>query len=59
MFEDGTAHETPIHNRSALAAGHVLQGPVIIEQFDTTIVVPPGWRVSTDAYANLMIEREG
>ena len=59
MFEDGIARETPIHDRAALAAGHELRGPVIIEQFDTTTIVPPGWRVSTDAYANLMIERGG
>ncbi|HIM47009.1 MAG TPA: hydantoinase/oxoprolinase family protein, partial [Alphaproteobacteria bacterium] len=58
IFEDGMAHETPIHDRSALSAGHALQGPAIVEQFDTTTVVPPGWRVSVDAYANLMIERE-
>ena len=55
IFEDSKVYETPIHDRSALSAGHMLQGPIIIEQFDTTTVVPPGWHVSIDAYANLVI----
>ncbi len=58
-FEDGRARETPIHDRSALSAGHSLNGPIIIEQFDTTTVVPPGWRMSVDEFANLVLESEG
>jgi N-methylhydantoinase A len=34
----------------------VLQGPVIIEQMDTTIVVDPGAVVTSDADGNLIIE---
>ena len=56
IFEDGKVYETPIHDRSALSDGHTLQGPIIVEQFDTTTVVPPDWHVSVDAYANLVIE---
>ena len=59
IFEDGRVRETPIYHRSSLGAGHILEGPVIIEQFDTTTVVPPGWRVCVDALANLLIERKG
>ena len=32
-------------------------GPLIVEEFDTTVVVPPGWRASLDALANIQLER--
>jgi N-methylhydantoinase A len=35
------AYETPFYNRADLPIGHLLQGPVIVTQADTTIVVPP------------------
>jgi N-methylhydantoinase A len=33
-----------------------LHGPAIIEQMDTTIVVEPGCRVTSDADGNLIVE---
>ena len=35
--------ETRIVARDALAAGDRLQGPAIVEQDDTTTLIPPGW----------------
>jgi N-methylhydantoinase A len=32
-------------------------GPVIVEEYDATTVVPPGWSVRRDAHDNLVIER--
>jgi N-methylhydantoinase A len=32
-------------------------GPLIIEEETTTIVVPPGWRARTDRFANVWLER--
>ena len=34
-----------------------IDGPLIIEEPDTTIVVPPGWSVSKDEHENLLLER--
>jgi N-methylhydantoinase A len=34
---------TPIYDRTLLSPGEILQGPVIIEQMDSTTVIPPGW----------------
>jgi N-methylhydantoinase A len=31
-------------------------GPFIIEEYDSTIVVPPGWRARLDAHGNVVIE---
>lgn len=32
------------HRRDALLAGAMLSGPVIVNQFDTTMLVPVGWQ---------------
>jgi len=31
-------------------------GPVIVEEFDTTVVVPPRWQASVDAYGNIVLQ---
>lgn len=33
-------------------------GPLIIEEPDTTVVVPPGWAVERDHFANVIMRRE-
>jgi N-methylhydantoinase A/oxoprolinase/acetone carboxylase beta subunit len=35
-------HETPFYDRERLLAGNVLRGPAIVEQLDSTTVIPPG-----------------
>jgi N-methylhydantoinase A/oxoprolinase/acetone carboxylase beta subunit len=35
-------HDTPFLERSALRSGNVIAGPAIVEQLDSTTVVPPG-----------------
>jgi N-methylhydantoinase A len=50
--------DTPIYQRDALSRIDRLLGPAIIEQMDTTTVVPPGWIVTIDAMANLLLTRE-
>jgi N-methylhydantoinase A len=53
VFLRGEWHEAQIYKRDALGAGDVLDGPAVIEQEDTTILVLPGWRGRTDALGNL------
>jgi N-methylhydantoinase A len=36
----------PIHRREALAAGSTLRGPLVVEEMDSTIVVPPEWELT-------------
>jgi N-methylhydantoinase A len=48
----------PIYDRGALGAGAVLSGPAVVEEFDSTTVVHPGYRLSVDRHGNLLIERE-
>ena len=38
----------PVFERRALVAGQSFNGPAIVEERETTIVIPPGWRASVD-----------
>jgi N-methylhydantoinase A len=35
-----------------------LKGPLIVEEFDTTVMVPPGWTVTLDSLANIILDLE-
>ena len=62
VFEvDGAAasFETPHYDRASLGAGSRVSGPAIIEQYDTTTVVPPKCEVTVDKYGNLVIDCRG
>jgi N-methylhydantoinase A len=48
--------ETAIIDRASLGAGDSLAGPVIITQFDSTTVVPPGATARVDEAGNLIME---
>ena len=43
--------QVPVYERSALGIGHALAGPAIIEERETTIVIPPGWSARVDRVA--------
>lgn len=49
--------ETGIYHRSDFVPGTRLNGPAVIEQMDTTIVIPPEWSVETDGFLNLKVTR--
>jgi N-methylhydantoinase A len=36
------ASDTPFYDRTRLLAGNVISGPAVIEQLDSTTVIPPG-----------------
>ncbi len=56
----GAAHgqvETPVLSRAALAAAGTRAGPLIVEEYDATCVVPPGWSARVDAAATIHLTR--
>ncbi len=53
----GTAVDTPLYLRSELPAGAELAGPAIVDQLDSTTVVPPGWRAEVDEWLNIRMHR--
>ncbi len=49
--------ECDIFRRENLSPGHVLNGPLIVEEYGSTVVVPKGWRVGADDHGNLLLEK--
>jgi N-methylhydantoinase A len=49
--------ETPLYERARLDIGATIEGPAIIEQFDATTIIPPGWSARVDGARNLVIEK--
>jgi len=47
-FERGGECEAQVHDRGRMPPGQRVAGPAIIESFDSTIVVPPGWVARND-----------
>lgn len=56
VWFDGKAFEAAIYQRERLTAGAVLHGPAVVEQFDSTTVIPPDMSGSVDAFMNILIE---
>ncbi len=48
--------ETPVLGRTDLATG-TQEGPMIVEEYDSTTAVPPRWRASLDPMKNIVLER--
>jgi N-methylhydantoinase A len=55
---DGGATEadTPFYDREGLRAGNVIVGPAVIEQLDSTTVVPPGMPARVGADGAIIID---
>ncbi len=49
--------DTPVYDRERLRPGAEVEGPAIIEEPDSTIVVPPPFRAAVDAYRSVVITR--
>jgi N-methylhydantoinase A len=56
--EAGGYADCPVYDRYTLGAGASFAGPAIVEEFDSTVVVHPGYRGRIDDAANLYIEKE-
>src|SRR3954451_12272078 len=54
--ESGSYVDTPIYLRSSLGTDTRLEGPAIIEQDDTTVLVPPGTSLEVDQHLNIVID---
>ena len=50
--------DTPVLSRRGLVGG-ARTGPLIVEEYDATCVVPPGWRAALDARGNIELTRDG
>jgi N-methylhydantoinase A len=51
----GEPTETPVYARARLGAGHRIDGPAVVEQYDSTVVIFPEQAAAVDSYGNLVI----
>jgi N-methylhydantoinase A len=47
----------PLYDRDGLRAGNEILGPAIIEQYDSTTVVNPGWSGQVDPWGTLVLSK--
>jgi N-methylhydantoinase A/oxoprolinase/acetone carboxylase beta subunit len=57
--EYGAFRPTPVYEAKLLKHGNIIDGQAIIEAEDTTIVLPPGTKLSVDQYHNFIMEKGG
>jgi len=55
---NGRDVDTPVYARKSLARGQAVDGPAIIEERETTIIILPGWRAKVDATGCIMATKE-
>ena len=57
IWYGGRRHTARLYERDQLLAGHTVIGPAVVEQFDTTTVVAPGFVAATDDHGVLSLTR--
>src|SRR5215468_9988975 len=58
IWLDGRPVEARVYERAALGRGDRVAGPAIVEQPDTTVLVPAGAAADVDRFGNLLIAME-
>jgi N-methylhydantoinase A len=56
-FDGARATMSALYERDKLDPGAMLAGPAIVEQFDATTVIPPGWHATVDGFRNLVLSK--
>src|SRR5690625_1054787 len=55
FFSRGTWEDGVILSRAAMAASEVIEGPAVLEDSTSTILVPRGWKAEKDKFDNLVM----
>ena len=58
VWFEGKGHTSMVFERTDLTAGAKFDGPAIVEQFDSTIVIPPNTTAEVDTYMNIIIREQ-
>lgn len=56
MLGETGAVDAEIHVRASIGPGATITGPAVIEQDDTTTLLPPGWTATADPDGSLIVE---
>ena len=57
-LDDRATQRIPTYRREALLADHVVPGPAVIDQFDSTVVIQAGQHARTDRYGTLVVTED-
>ncbi len=57
MFSNNAFHNTPIYQRAELAVEQVIQGPAIIIEPTSTIIIEPEWQAKVSLEQDLILTR--
>jgi len=59
LYDLGTSefHQASVYDRAKLLAGDRIDGPAVIEQFDSTTVITGGQTATVDPHGNIIIEK--
>jgi N-methylhydantoinase A len=57
VYFAGEFVDTPVYDRSKLAPGTTLAGPAVVEEYDSTALLFPGWSATVDDHENLNCTR--
>ncbi len=57
VFTAGAHQTVPLYKREALAAGFAANGPLLVVDDVSTVVVEPEWRLRVDTTGNLVLSR--
>lgn len=58
VFRRGGEVDLPVYERSLAPVGQPVDGPCVIEQYDATLVVEPGWRAELDTTGQIILTQQ-
>ena len=58
LWLDGRRTSARVYEREGLGRGMLLAGPAVVEQPDTTVLIPEGHAAEVDRFGNLLLRRE-
>jgi N-methylhydantoinase A len=58
IWLEGRPAQAQVYERASLGRGDRVVGPAIVEQPDTTVLVPSGDAATVDRFGNLLVRRE-
>lgn len=60
VFDDGTRiNDVPVFNRGKLAVGQRIDGPALVQEFDSTTIVTPEFTLEVSDLGVLRLQRQG
>ncbi|MDT3444665.1 MULTISPECIES: hydantoinase/oxoprolinase family protein [unclassified Pseudofrankia] len=57
VYLDGAFIDTPVLDRARLDPGAIVAGPAVVEEYDSTTLVPVAWTATVDDDRNLVLRR--